>query len=58
MACKSHNKSLMCLEMVLVYCCFLSFKIRDNLTVQLTKDLSLWGERKLFQAYVPHQIFC
>ncbi|KAL4730358.1 hypothetical protein ACLX1H_002392 [Fusarium chlamydosporum] len=39
-------------EMVLVYCCFLSFKIRDNLTVQLTKDLSLWGERKLFQARI------
>lgn len=43
--------SLMCLEMVLVYCCFLSFKIRDSLTIQLAnEDLSLWGERKLFQA--------
>jgi hypothetical protein len=42
---------LMCLEMVLVYCCFLSFKTRDSLTVQIAnEDLSLWGERKLFQA--------
>ncbi|RGP65311.1 hypothetical protein FLONG3_9287 [Fusarium longipes] len=40
-------------EMVLVYCCFLSFKIRDRLTVQVAnEDLSLWGERKLFQARI------
>lgn len=39
------------LELVLVYCCFLSFKTRNSLTVQVAnEDLALWGERKLFQA--------
>ncbi|KAF9766462.1 hypothetical protein IL306_001141 [Fusarium sp. DS 682] len=40
-------------ELVLLYCCFLSFKTRNSLTVQLAaEDLTLWGERKLFQAIV------
>ncbi|KAF4335245.1 hypothetical protein FBEOM_10895 [Fusarium beomiforme] len=40
-------------ELVLLYCCFLSFKTRNSLTVQLaTEDLTLWGERKLFQARI------
>jgi hypothetical protein len=45
-------------EMVLVYCCFLSFKTRDNLTVRMAnEDLSLWGERKLFQARIVDDHF-
>ncbi|EGU76413.1 hypothetical protein FOXB_13091 [Fusarium oxysporum f. sp. conglutinans Fo5176] len=41
------------LELVLVYCCFLSFKTRNSLTVQVAnEDLTLWGERKLFQARI------
>lgn len=40
-------------ELVLVYCCFLSFKTRNSLTVQVAnEDLALWGERKLFQARI------
>ncbi|KAM0216617.1 hypothetical protein ACHAPA_007567 [Fusarium lateritium] len=40
-------------ELVLVYCCFLSFKARNSLTIQVaTEDLTLWGERKLFQARI------
>ncbi|EXL50109.1 hypothetical protein FOCG_10194 [Fusarium oxysporum f. sp. radicis-lycopersici 26381] len=40
-------------ELVLVYCCFLSFKTRNSLTVQVAnEDLTLWGERKLFQARI------
>ncbi|KAG7422210.1 hypothetical protein Forpe1208_v000810 [Fusarium oxysporum f. sp. rapae] len=40
-------------ELVLVYCCFLSFKARNSLTVQVAnEDLTLWGERKLFQARI------
>ncbi|KAH7006217.1 hypothetical protein EDB82DRAFT_111349 [Fusarium venenatum] len=45
-------------EMVLVYCCFLSFKTRDNLTLRMAnEDLSLWGERKLFQARIVDDHF-
>ncbi|KAH7269809.1 uncharacterized protein BKA55DRAFT_588418 [Fusarium redolens] len=41
------------LELVLLYCCFLSFKTRNSLTVQVAnEDLTLWGERKLFQARI------
>ncbi|KAH7023166.1 hypothetical protein EDB80DRAFT_878661 [Ilyonectria destructans] len=40
-------------EMVLLYCCFLSFKARNSLTVQIApQELSLRGERKLFQARI------
>ncbi|KAL6358306.1 hypothetical protein LRP88_08489 [Fusarium phalaenopsidis] len=40
-------------ELVLMYCCFVSFKTRNSLTVQVaTEDLILWGERKLFQARI------
>ncbi|CCT62543.1 uncharacterized protein FFB20_09837 [Fusarium fujikuroi] len=40
-------------ELVLLYCCFLSFKTRNSLTVQVAnEDLALWGERKLFQARI------
>ncbi|KAH7170795.1 hypothetical protein EDB81DRAFT_876815 [Dactylonectria macrodidyma] len=40
-------------EMVLLYCCFLSFKARNTLTVQIApQELSLRGERKLFQARI------
>jgi hypothetical protein len=36
------TEMLMFLEMVLVYCCFLSFKTRDNLTLRMAnEDLSL-----------------
>lgn len=39
------------IELVLMYCCFVSFKTRNSLTVQVaTEDLILRGERKLFQA--------
>lgn len=40
-------------ELVLLYCCFLSFKTRNSLTLQVAnEDLALWGERKLFQARI------
>ncbi|KAL2685591.1 hypothetical protein Neosp_006691 [[Neocosmospora] mangrovei] len=40
-------------ELVLMYCCFVSFKTRNSLTVQVaTEDLILRGERKLFQARI------
>ncbi|KAJ4271743.1 hypothetical protein NW762_000449 [Fusarium torreyae] len=40
-------------ELVLLYCCFLSFKTRNSLTVQVAnEDLTLRGERKLFQARI------
>lgn len=48
---KAITESLIYPELVLVYCCFLSFKARNSRTVQVaTEDLTLWGERKLFQA--------
>ncbi|KAF4978101.1 hypothetical protein FZEAL_5491 [Fusarium zealandicum] len=40
-------------ELVLMYCCFVSFKIRNSLTLQVAnEDLTLRGEYKLFQARI------
>ncbi|KPM40975.1 hypothetical protein AK830_g5586 [Neonectria ditissima] len=40
-------------EMTLLYCCFLSFKVRNSLTVHVApQEQILHGERKLFQARI------
>ncbi|KAK7415488.1 hypothetical protein QQX98_005841 [Neonectria punicea] len=40
-------------EMTLLYCCFLSFKARNSLTVHVApQEQTLHGERKLFQARI------